>query len=239
MIRCLRILIILLMFSLSWGDISTGLVGWWKLDGNALDSSGNGNNGTIYGATPTVDRFGVATRSISFEGSNYLEVGALDSVNGISQLTIAGWAKRVSGYGAMFYKNGAHSYNNWIEVTWHYSEQLYFIVSYNVGASIPIPIGTDWKFYTFVFDGTQTGNSNRMKIFVNGLDQMLTFFGDIPSTTSSPSGPANIGRDYWNSTTFGGAFSDVRIYNRALSDADVAQLYSYTGKTGGFFTLTR
>lgn len=31
--------------------ITNGLVGHWKLNGNALDSSGNGNNGTVTGAT--------------------------------------------------------------------------------------------------------------------------------------------------------------------------------------------
>lgn len=36
--------------------IAPGLVGWWKLDGNANDSSGNGNNGTVTGATLTADK---------------------------------------------------------------------------------------------------------------------------------------------------------------------------------------
>ena len=35
-----------------------GLVGYWPFNGNANDESGNGNNGTVNGATLTSDRFG-------------------------------------------------------------------------------------------------------------------------------------------------------------------------------------
>jgi hypothetical protein len=32
---------------------TNGLVGWWPFNGNANDESGNGNNGTVNGATLT------------------------------------------------------------------------------------------------------------------------------------------------------------------------------------------
>jgi hypothetical protein len=35
---------------------TNGLVGWWSFNGNANDESGNGNNGTVNGATLTSDR---------------------------------------------------------------------------------------------------------------------------------------------------------------------------------------
>jgi hypothetical protein len=34
------------------------LVGWWGFNGNAQDGSGNGNHGTVNGATLTTDRLG-------------------------------------------------------------------------------------------------------------------------------------------------------------------------------------
>ncbi|MFN5885712.1 MAG: hypothetical protein ACK445_10260, partial [Bacteroidota bacterium] len=37
---------------------TNGLVGWWPFSGNANDESGNGNNGTVVGATPISNRFG-------------------------------------------------------------------------------------------------------------------------------------------------------------------------------------
>jgi hypothetical protein len=49
---------------------SNGLVGYWGFNGNANDQSGNGNNGTVNGATLTSDRFGNNNSAYSFDGSN-------------------------------------------------------------------------------------------------------------------------------------------------------------------------
>ena len=47
-----------------------GLVGYWPFNGNANDESGNGNNGTVNGATLTNDRDGNENSSYSFDGLN-------------------------------------------------------------------------------------------------------------------------------------------------------------------------
>jgi len=49
---------------------ANGLVGWWPFNGNANDESGNGNNGTVNGATLTSDRFGNSNMAYSFDGMN-------------------------------------------------------------------------------------------------------------------------------------------------------------------------
>lgn len=47
---------------------NNGLVGWWPFNGNANDESGNGNIGTVNGATLTSDRFGNAGKAYDFDG---------------------------------------------------------------------------------------------------------------------------------------------------------------------------
>ena len=47
---------------------TNGLVGWWGFNGNAQDGSGNGNHGTVNGATLTTDRFGNQNGAYSFDG---------------------------------------------------------------------------------------------------------------------------------------------------------------------------
>ncbi|MDG1176359.1 MAG: right-handed parallel beta-helix repeat-containing protein, partial [Flavobacteriales bacterium] len=49
-------------------NLQTGLVGYWPFCGNANDESGNGNNGTINGATLTTDRFGNVNSAYDFLG---------------------------------------------------------------------------------------------------------------------------------------------------------------------------
>ncbi len=45
-----------------------GLVGWWPFNGNANDESGNGNHGTVNGATLTKDSNGKSNSAYSFDG---------------------------------------------------------------------------------------------------------------------------------------------------------------------------
>ena len=74
--------------------LDQGLVGWWKFDGDATDSSGNGNDGTVNGATLTTDRHGQANEAYSFDGVNdYIEVPYNSALNGsTSSYTL--WCKR-------------------------------------------------------------------------------------------------------------------------------------------------
>ena len=48
---------------------TNGLLGWWPFNGNANDESGNGNNGSVNGATLSTDRFGGTNKAYSFDGN--------------------------------------------------------------------------------------------------------------------------------------------------------------------------
>ncbi len=61
---------------------TNGLVGWWPFNGNANDESGNGNNGTVNGATLTTDRFGMLNKAYDFDGiSSDIECGNLPNAS--------------------------------------------------------------------------------------------------------------------------------------------------------------
>jgi len=54
---------------------TNGLVGWWPFNGNANDESGNGNNGTVNGASLTNDRLNSSSKAYTFNGSsNYISL---------------------------------------------------------------------------------------------------------------------------------------------------------------------
>ena len=48
---------------------TSGLVGWWPFNGDANDESGNGNNGTVNGATVTADRFNSLNAAYHLDGN--------------------------------------------------------------------------------------------------------------------------------------------------------------------------
>jgi len=65
-----------------------GLVGWWPFNGNANDESGNGNHGTVNGATLTTDRNGISNQAYSFKGApDRIDVGNINNKN----ISISSW----------------------------------------------------------------------------------------------------------------------------------------------------
>lgn len=85
---------------LETADLQTGLVAYYTFeDGSATDSSGYGNNGTIFGTTPTT---GMVGNGLSFNGAgDYIHVPHSPSLGLSKEFTISGWAKP------------AGLYNNW------------------------------------------------------------------------------------------------------------------------------
>ncbi len=71
-------------------DLNDGLIAYYPFNGDANDESGNGNNGTVYGATLTMDRFGNTSSAYSFDGINeYINVG--QNINPGVEASFAMW----------------------------------------------------------------------------------------------------------------------------------------------------
>lgn len=80
------------------------LVGYWPFNGNANDESGNGNDGTVNGATLTTDRFGNANSAYSFDGSDDYIVVTANNFLQTSNFTVSCWIKanRLDGHNTFF-----------------------------------------------------------------------------------------------------------------------------------------
>jgi hypothetical protein len=70
---------------------TTGLIGYWPLDGNANDVSVNGNNGVNVGTTPSTDRYGNLNSCLYFD-NDYVEMLNI-SMNLQSDFTFSYWQK--------------------------------------------------------------------------------------------------------------------------------------------------
>ena len=79
--RAETFVVALLMVPL-WSQIPTdSLVAHYPFNGNANDESGNGNDGTVNGATLAADRFGNASRAYSFDGGSHIATSSQLPVN--------------------------------------------------------------------------------------------------------------------------------------------------------------
>jgi hypothetical protein len=224
-------------------NLQNGLVGYWPFCGNAIDASGNGNNGTVNGATLTTDRFGNADNAYSFDGNN--DVISLPQSNlwnfGVSDFTLAGWFISNSGTqdNIIRYDNGLGPQNLWgMRVR---DQELNFLLqgTNNIGIN-PSPqtnlgglvSNSSWHYGLVVRTGTD------MLIYVDGD---LEYQGSTSQVVNIDAGTVyypSIGRlGSFSGEYFDGQIDDVGIWNRALSESEIQQLYSsdnstYTWSTG-------
>ncbi|MFZ9660343.1 MAG: LamG-like jellyroll fold domain-containing protein [Chitinophagaceae bacterium] len=220
-------------FLTTLSDVTTGIVAYFPFNGNANDVSGNGNNGTVSGATLTTDRFGISSKAYSFDGStNYIQLPLLSALNGISKASFSFWIKNPNmNKGAMighWGNNGGAVGVNAGLIIGNYSGSVYTMNYSGCCASISsILSGTEnWIHVVANFDGTKV-NSERINFYINGVlsnNTIGTTYSTIGIATSSFIGRRNIDNNNYGDY-YQGILDDVRIYSRTLTSAQVQYLF--------------
>jgi len=206
---------------------SAQLVAHWSFDQSSgttlIDNSGNGHTGSISG-TPTWGA-GKINNALTFKGTDNVALGNITQINNVSQVTLATWMKRTTAGGNVFVGKQASGQDLGIEA---YSDgKVYFDMSKGSTVYGTITLNdTAWHHVALVFDGTQTGNANRLKGYVDGVQKTLTFSGTVGTTTSSNTTPFNIGK--MSGEYSKGQVDDTWLYARALSQAEVQDLMQPT-----------
>jgi hypothetical protein len=204
---------------------TNGLVGWWPFNGNANDESGNGNNGNVNGATLTTDRNGVANKAYSFDGNgDFINCGNLPSVNITGNVSISVWLKIsdfnndhgiVSKSGLYDLITNSNNSNPPLDkIRWNAGNSFLFS-----GPSIQL---NQWIHITSVYN-----HLSGHEIYMNGiLVSSDNITGSVqPNTTYDlylgSHQPFNV--NYWS---WSGKLDDVCIYNRALTQQEITNLYN-------------
>jgi hypothetical protein len=215
-------------------DITTGLVAYYPLNGNGSDFSGNGYNGTVYSASPTSDRLGNTSGALRFDGNADLVGIPSASINNLTSGTIAAWIKLNDNTDETITAKQRDSVNSWALFTVGYIPhttggvpgKLYFHPRNNVPTGVAssasiIPTGV-WRHVAVTFSSTS------VRIYINGaLDSSKSgdySVGSNLTTTNTIGGwIAQPNPPHW----FNGMIDDVRIYNRALTDAEILGLKNW------------
>jgi fibronectin type 3 domain-containing protein len=196
-----------------------GLVGAWSFSEGfgptTADSSGNGNVGAITNATwSTQGRYGNA---LSFNGTNSLvRVASSASLNVTTGLTLSGWVRPSA------------TQNGWRTIVQRETD-AYFMTASSDSPGRPAGGGTfggvtpviaapaanpvnAWTFVAFTYDGAT------MRLYVNGT-QVATRVAN--GTVQSVANPLSIGGNLPYGEYFAGLIDEVRVYNRALTPAEI------------------
>ncbi len=231
--------------------LAVGLIGHWKFDegtgGTTADSSGNGNTGTLINMnTSTAWVAGRNGTALEFDGVN--DVVSAGSASILDNLTVASgcaWTRRsVIGNGmfpAIFDKSGdSTGFNGW---NFYYNK--YNVV--NEGGTYPrfgyysgsadykeqdpsIPFNGTWQHICFSWNGTDS--TAGIRLYYNGaFTSTSTSVGD-GATLNDAAFSLGIGGQAAGLSIeqfYTGRLDDLRLYNRALSDAEIMQIYNADG----------
>ncbi|MDG2213698.1 MAG: PQQ-binding-like beta-propeller repeat protein, partial [Verrucomicrobiota bacterium] len=224
-------------------DLKKGLVAYYPFNGNAKDESGNGHHGEVNGATLTADRHSKSNSAYNFN-KNVIAIPTTASADYSLGHTMSVWAKvpDIEQHPArsdriIYFVN--RSLGFWI------NQPVNEIMRRPKGATTSegIAWGSRLRFFTKTgqksitgpilktkfkpsewFLMTSTFDNKVMKLYVNGSLAGETIVNDFEKVSFIADTP-NIGSDDDYRPTYA-QLDDVRIYNRALSEAEVKELYN-------------
>ncbi|MDD2657323.1 MAG: LamG domain-containing protein [Candidatus Pacebacteria bacterium] len=209
-----------------------GLVGAWKFDEGAgtkaNDSSGFRNAGTLSGSPLPLWTGGKLGRALSFNGTtSYVDTGR-QFVSGSDDFTIGAWVKSAgtqNGYAVPISQGHVSNLTGFA-----------FQVGYPSGNEMSFIYGDSaaWRAVGFGYFPRTDYTWHFLSVTKSG--NTITTYRDGAFYATSSAYPLvygsinfSIGRDTFNTDSnhraWNGNIDDVRIYNRALSAAEVAALY--------------
>jgi hypothetical protein len=236
------------------GAVPSGLVGWWKMDGNVSDASVNANHATAFGAPSYVT--GVSGQAIALNGTTqYASVAdnaSLGTVTSTNAVTMAAWIRpslvatqnlisksvngSVNGYELCLSTSGAlpSSQRVFVRFNQQTSGDTYRVNSTTQYNGL---LGS-WIHVAATYDGAT------IKLYVNGaLESSLPAAITIAANTLPLALGAQVNGSGTASRWFQGTMDDARLYDRALSDAEIAALaapttHTITASAGPHGTIT-
>jgi len=210
------------------GTLPSGIVSWYKAEGNADDAVGN-NNGTVYSARYGPGKVGQA---FQFDGAGFVRVPDAPSLDPAA-ITVEAWVKSS---GEMTTAMGVYRY----------------LVAKGVdpdAASYALYTGHSGGLFFFVYDGTRfvlspdagrgiwdgkwhhvagTFDGTSVRLYVNGTQVGLGTPTALTINYNMPDGnDLFIGNYFWpGNWGFTGSIDELSIYNRALSASEIQTIYS-------------
>jgi len=202
-------------------DDCTNILGLYHLDGNADDSSDAGNDGTIVGSPSFIS--GQINQGISFTGvDDYVDIP--DMVSGLSEITISAWVKSsvADGSSSEYIIDQTSGTPDTLQLLRTAGEAYRFrvrnddqILASVDSAAFP---NTEWHHVVGKYDGTE------VDLFVDGnivvaSNPLIGVIETTPADNLAISNDDDLNR--WN-----GIIDEVIIWNRALTDSEVLELYN-------------
>ena len=204
------------------------LKGWYPFNGNANDLSGNGNNGTVNGATLVNDRYSNTNSAYSFDGvTSHINVNKPPFIN--APFTISVWINVTT--------LGVNTIVSLGELGSIPYQKLYLSPDYGAGTPSIGAAGTNditsstnavtannWTHLTLTVTNYST---NGVKFYVNGILLGANTKNGLDLSLPTNNSGFAIGKHSVQSGTlfFKGKIDELGLWNRILSSSEIKDLY--------------
>ena len=175
--------------------------------------------------------------SLDFDGTNdYIDCTDISYFSGADRFSLSTWFKVNStddglanrdiiskgttsaGTTSFFIRKGKNTNLNKISLSFNEGTT-------NVSSTTQIQNGV-WYHVAVVYKGYESSNSDRAKIYINGVDDTASYTNTIPTTLVSSTQPLRIGRWAGSATDFNGKIDETAVWNRALNQAEITSIYN-------------
>lgn len=213
-------------------DLPEGLVGWWTFDDTLNDVSEFQNNGQYIGNIQYVN--GVSGQAVQLDGNSYVQIPSTESLNISDEITIISWVRwdttPINGdsWANVLFKSendgGAHDGAYRLQHSQTNSKFEFAIETYTDGYNwlhgsswIVAPSKNTWYHVACTYDGSETvmyidGNkvsSENRNGKIKASDEKSLYIGSTGT-----------------SRYFTGSIDEVQIYESALSESEINNLYN-------------
>jgi hypothetical protein len=216
--------------------LASAPLAFWRLSDSTgtqllYDSAGNHaaiNQNVTLGAAgpqaPLYPGFPATTKAAAFDGTNSAVTTGLPLVNGLSSFTLMGWLNPA---GPNADRVGIFGQNDALEFGFNDTDGVYLWIPTTIGGWVNPKTGPEgfmagtWYFVALVADGRD------IAIYINGTQRARIAGVGAPSGFSANG--FNIGGGGILDATgnnFNGSIADVALFDRALSDAQLNNLYN-------------
>jgi parallel beta-helix repeat protein len=206
----------------------SGLVGLYHFDEGsgtfASDSSGYGNDGTVYGATWTT---GISGKALEFDGvDDYINHGDVADLN-VETISISIWIKPgAQDADNIFLSKGGYQVDGWY--LWHTSDndiqlRVNSATSHEIESASSFFTFNEWQHVAVVFNKSKVYWHKNGIPFTSDPDDDISMDWALPIGKNLTIGDYSIYHDTYN---FNGSIDEVRIYNRTLTPEEILNLYN-------------
>ncbi len=208
---------------------SNGLVAYYALDGDVKDAAEEVSNGQIIGeVVPGPNRFDQENGAMFFDGNSYVEIEATEKFQIQEAITVAMWIKPSSVYP----ENWMPLFNKWESIQSPDPLGRGFYVGVNPdGIRLRWNTGLVWSDGDRVYPNewlhvATTYDADSQIIYLNGERSHARLAGAPMQRTSTVS--VRMGaqsEEFDESRRYHGYMDEVLVYDRALSTAEIQQVY--------------